>query len=148
MVQNRQAYGLAISAVMIISPLDRKLLRDLARLKGQMLAVSVVMGCGLAMMICTRSLIHTLEFTRDAYYEKHRMADVFGSLKRAPLALAERLAAIPDVAAVEARVVVGGKMHSVELDGVKTPSEVAPCGKVADLLVPVPDIIGDVMLTR
>ena len=91
---------------MIISPLNRKLLRDLARLKGQMLAVSVVMGCGLAMMICTRSLIHTLEFTRDAYYEKHRMADVFGSLKRAPMALAERLSAIPDVAAVEARVVV------------------------------------------
>ena len=75
MVEDRQADSLAISAVMIISPLDRKLLRDLARLKGQMLAVSVVMGCGLAMMICTRSLIHTLEFTRDAYYEKHRMAD-------------------------------------------------------------------------
>ncbi len=119
MVEDRQADGLAISAVMIISPLDRKLLRDLARLKGQMLAVSVVMGCGLAMMICTRSLIHTLEFTRDAYYEKHRMADIFGSLKRAPMALAERLVAIPDVAAVEARVVVD---VTLDLPGLAEPA--------------------------
>lgn len=91
---------------MIVVPLDRKLFRDLARMKGQILAVSIVMACGLAMMICTRSLILTLEGTRDAYYEKYRMADVFGSLKRAPLAMAERLAEIPGVAAVEPRVVV------------------------------------------
>jgi integrase len=52
------------------------------------------MACGLAMMIMTRSLILTLEGTRNAYYEKHRMADVFGSLKRAPLLLAERIAGI------------------------------------------------------
>lgn len=91
---------------MLISPLDRKLFRDLARMKGQMVAVSLVMACGLAMMICTRSLIRTLESTRDAYYERHRMADVFGSLKRAPLALADRIAQIPGVAAVEPRVVV------------------------------------------
>ena len=37
------------------------------------------------MMIMTRSLILTLESTREAYYQRHRMADVFGSLKRAPL---------------------------------------------------------------
>lgn len=104
---------------MIISPLDRKLFRDLARMKGQMFAVSVVMACGLAMMICTRSLIRTLESTRDAYYEKHRMADVFGSLKRAPLALAERLASVPGVAAVEPRVVVN---VTLDLPGMAEPA--------------------------
>ena len=91
---------------MLILPLDRKLLRDLSHMKGQMLAVSLVMACGLAMMIMTRSLILTLEGTRDAYYERNRMADVFDSLKRAPMAMAERVAAIPGVAAVDARVVV------------------------------------------
>ena len=45
----------------MLAPLDRKLLRDLARMKGQMVAVSLVMACGLAMMIMTRSLILTLE---------------------------------------------------------------------------------------
>lgn len=96
----------SLDKAMLILPLDRKLLRDLSHMKGQMLAVSLVMACGLAMMIMTRSLILTLEGTRDAYYERNRMADVFDSLKRAPMSMAERVAAIPGVAAVEARVVV------------------------------------------
>ena len=90
----------------MLAPLDLKLLRDLGRMKGQVLAVSLVMACGLAMMIMTRSLILTLESTRAAYYQSHAMADVFGSLKRAPLAVAERVAALPGVAAAEARVAV------------------------------------------
>jgi putative ABC transport system permease protein len=95
----------------MIHPLDRKLLRDLSRMKGQVVAVSLVMACGLAMMIMTRSLILTLESTRDAYYQQFAMADVFASLKRAPLAMAERVAELPGVAAVEPRVAV-----SVTLD--------------------------------
>ena len=90
----------------MISPLDRKLLRDLARMKGQVVAVSLVMACGLAMMIMTRSLILTLESTRDAYYQKYALADVFASLKRAPLAMADRVAELPGVSRVEARVAV------------------------------------------
>ena len=86
--------------------LDRKLLRDLGRMKGQVVAVSLVMACGLAMMIMTRSLILTLESTRAGYYQQYAMADLFATLKRAPLAMAERLGALPGVAAVEARVVV------------------------------------------
>lgn len=90
----------------MLAPLDRKLLRDLGRMKGQMVAVSLVMACGLTMMIMTRSLILTLEGTRDEYYQKHRMADVFVSLKRAPLSLVERIGQIAGVAAVEPRVVL------------------------------------------
>jgi putative ABC transport system permease protein len=73
-------------------------------MKGQMVSVSLVMACGLAMMIMSRSLILSLESTRDAYYERHRFADVFCDLKRAPNALRTRLAQIPGVAAVETRV--------------------------------------------
>lgn len=90
----------------MISPLDRKLLRDLSRMKGQVIAVSLVMACGLAMMIMTRSLILTLESTRSAYYQQYAMADVFATLKRAPLAEAKPLEELPGVAAVEPRVVV------------------------------------------
>ena len=104
---------------MLIEPLDKKLLRDLSHMKGQMIAVSLVMACGLAMMIMTRSLILTLEGTRDAYYQHNRMADVFGSLKRAPLAMAERLAKIDGVAAVEPRVVVD---VTLDLPGVAEPA--------------------------
>ena len=90
----------------MLASLDRKLLRDIGRMKGQTVAVSLVMACGLMMMITTRSLIRTLEGTRDAYYERNRMGDVFGSCKRAPLAVADRLSEIAGVAAVEPRVVV------------------------------------------
>ena len=90
----------------VIPPLDRKLLRDLGRMKGQVLAVSLVMACGLAMMIMTRSLILTLESTRSVYYQHEAMADVFATLKRAPLMAAERFKTLPGVATVETRVVV------------------------------------------
>ena len=85
----------------MISLLDRKLGRDLRRIKGQAIAVSLVMGCGLAMMIMARSLIFSLESTRQEYYEANRFAEVFAILKRAPNALAPRLAAIPGVATVQ-----------------------------------------------
>jgi putative ABC transport system permease protein len=81
--------------------LDRKLLRDLRRMKGQAVAVSLVMACGLAMLIMSRSLIHSLESTREEYYQAHRFADIFAGLKRAPMSLIDRVRAIPGVAAVE-----------------------------------------------
>ncbi len=105
---------------MLIEPLDKKLLRDLSHMKGQMIAVSLVMACGLAMMIMTRSLILTLEGTRDAYYERYRLADLFDSLKRAPLALADRVAEIDGVAAIEPRVVVDA---TLDLPGVAEPAQ-------------------------
>lgn len=84
------------------SYLDRKLVRDLGHIKTQAAAVAVVMGCGLAMMVMARSLIHSLETTRREYYETHRFADVFAHLKRAPLTLATRIADLAGVATVQA----------------------------------------------
>ena len=89
-----------------MSLLDRKLLRDLRGLRSQALAVALVMACGLAMMIMTRSLILSLASTRDAYYEEHRFAEVFARLKRAPNSVREQLAAIPGVAAVQTSIAI------------------------------------------
>ncbi len=103
----------------MISPLDRKLLRDLGKMKGQIIAVSLVMACGLAMMIMTRSLILTLESTRSAYYQKYAMADIFANLKRAPLAVADELNTLPGVATVETRVAVD---VTLDLPGLSEPA--------------------------
>jgi len=103
----------------MIAPLDKKLLRDLSRMKGQVIAVSLVMACGLAMMIMTRSLILTLESTRAAYYQQYALADVFASLKRAPLAMADRVAELPGVSVVEPRVVVD---VTLDLPGLSEPA--------------------------
>ncbi len=103
----------------MISPLDKKLLRDLAKMKGQVLAVSLVMACGLAMMIMTRSLIMTLETTRTTYYQRYAMADIFATLKRAPLSVADQLATLPGVATVETRVAVD---VTLDLPGLSEPA--------------------------
>jgi putative ABC transport system permease protein len=89
-------------------------------MKGQMAAVSLVMACGLAMMIMSRSLILSLESTRDAYYAHNRFADIFSDLKRAPNPLRTRLAQIPGVAALETRVT--GKA-TLDLPGLLEPAD-------------------------
>jgi putative ABC transport system permease protein len=102
-----------------MSLLDRKLLRDLRSLKSQAFAVALVMACGLAMMIMTRSLILSLENTRDEYYHAHRFAQVFVKLKRAPQAVAGELAAIPGVAAVQTGIAL---QATLDLPGMDEPA--------------------------
>ena len=103
----------------MISHLDRKLLRDLNRMKGQAVAVALVMACGLAMMIMARSLIHSLESTRREYYEAHRFAEVFAQFKRAPQSLAARIATLPGVATVQPEISV---QVTLDLPGLDEPA--------------------------
>ena len=100
----------------MISNLDKKLWRDLRKIAGQAVAVSLVMGCGLAMMIMARSLIYSLESTRQEYYEANRFADVFAYLKRAPNSLVARIAEIPGVAAVQPGISVQVTLDITNLD--------------------------------
>lgn len=85
--------------------LNRKLLRDLWNVKEQAIAIAAVIGCGVAVFVMSLSTLQSLLATRDAYYDRYRFADAFTHLKRAPLALAERIAEIPGVARVEPRIV-------------------------------------------
>lgn len=88
----------------MLSPLDRKLLRDLARIKGQAAAIGLVIALGVLMMVMMTGLVNTLDQTRLAYYDRYRLAQVFAPVTRAPEPVLARLAAIPGVAAVEGRV--------------------------------------------
>jgi putative ABC transport system permease protein len=90
----------------MVRPLDRKLLRDLWSLKGQALAISLVIGAGVAMFIMYLSTFDSLRLTQATYYERYRFANVFAGLTRAPLYVRDRVAEIPGVARVDARVVV------------------------------------------
>ncbi|HSP99586.1 MAG TPA: FtsX-like permease family protein [Candidatus Dormibacteraeota bacterium] len=85
--------------------LNRKLVRDLWHLRGQMIAIALVVACGVAVFVSTRAAYESLLMSRDAYYAEYRFADVFVHLKRAPDALAARLARIPGVASVQPRIV-------------------------------------------
>lgn len=85
--------------------LDRKLLRDLWALKTQAIAVALVMASGVATLIMALSTVSSLRAAQRAYYDRYEFADVFTRVKRAPDALAQRLALIPGVARVQTRVV-------------------------------------------
>ncbi len=99
--------------------LDRKLFRDLWGMRGQILAIVLVIACAAAMSVMSLSTQQSLGQTQTTYYERYRFADVFALLKRAPNTLAERVAEIPGVARVQTRIVA-----SVTLDvrGLKEPA--------------------------
>jgi putative ABC transport system permease protein len=90
---------------MTITALNRKLLRDLLAMKTQALAIAMVVAAGVAMYVMYLATFDSLYRTRDAYYDRQRFADLFASLKRAPLRVADEIAATANVSAVETRVV-------------------------------------------
>jgi putative ABC transport system permease protein len=82
------------------------MLRDLWLVKGQALAISLVLACGVAVLVMSLCMLDSLEQTRAAYYERGRFAQVFAHLKRAPNSLADRIAEVPGVSQVQHRIVV------------------------------------------
>ena len=89
---------------MRLATLDRKLLRDLKRLRAQAIAVSAVLACGVALFVMATGMYDSLERARDDYYDSARMADLAVSVVRAPDPVANELAALPGVNALETRV--------------------------------------------
>ncbi len=99
-----------------MSPLDRKLLRDLWHMKGQASAIGMVIAVGVAMLVMMTGLVTSLSETKATYYERYRLADVFAPVTRAPNHLTTRLAAINGVSAVEPRVVGGALIDLPDRD--------------------------------
>lgn len=90
---------------MKLKPLDRKLLRDAWHIKGQVLAIALVIASGVGLLVMALSSLTALDETARAYYERYRFAHVFARVERAPQRLVERIRDIPGVQAVETRVV-------------------------------------------
>ena len=92
------------------------------------------------MYIMYLSAFDSLQVTRSTYYERQRFADVFASLKRAPLSLGSRIASIPGVSQAETRVVVD---VTLDVEGLAEPA--------TGRLVSIPDtqrqILNDVALS-
>lgn len=102
-----------------MAPLNRKILRDLWRIKGQALAIALVIASGVAMYIMSLGTLYSLQETRDAYYERYRFAQVFVPLKRAPLRLKNDIAAIDGVKTVDTRIV---KSVTLDIPGLSEPA--------------------------
>ena len=90
-----------------MSALHHKLYRDVWTLRGQAVAIALVIGAGLSAVIMSLITLDSLVATRDQFYTRHDFAQVFAPLKRAPEAVAGRIAEIPGVGIVETRVTAG-----------------------------------------
>ena len=106
---------------MVISPLRRKVLRDLTRLWAQVLAIALVLAAGVATLILGNGAYASLFETRARYYEDYRFADIFADVTRAPRALLGEVSAIEGVLDAEARIV---KLGLLDLAGMKEPGSV------------------------
>lgn len=102
-----------------VKALDRKLFREVARLRGQALTIAVVVASGVACYIALQSAWRALYQSRDLYYETNRFADVFAHLDRAPKSVALRIAELPGVARAHPRIV---EQVRLPLDGLVSPA--------------------------
>ncbi|MCU7838233.1 MAG: ABC transporter permease [Candidatus Thiodiazotropha sp. (ex Troendleina suluensis)] len=98
--------------------LNIKLIRNLWKLRGQVLAIAVVIASGVAVLVMSLSALQALHDTAAAYYERQRFADVFTNVKRAPRRLVERISAIPGVRSVEVRI---KQVATLSIEGFEEP---------------------------
>jgi putative ABC transport system permease protein len=88
----------------MLTSLDRKLFRDLWGMKGQALAIALVVAGGVAVHLVAEGMLTSLAETRRAYYERYRFADVWAPVVRAPNDLIGEIRQLPGVVAAETRV--------------------------------------------
>ncbi|MEZ6015765.1 MAG: ABC transporter permease [Planctomycetota bacterium] len=115
--------------------LDRKLLRDMFAMRGQLLAIAAVVASGVATLVTMRSALGSLQRAMSATYAVQRFADVFARLERAPQSVAAELARVPGVAALETRVVAEVTVAPPEASG----AAAATVGLITGRFVSIPD---------
>lgn len=91
--------------------LHRKALRDLWLMRGQALAIALVIASGIAMLVMSQATLDSLRNTAAQLYLDDRFSDVWSQLKRAPNSVADRLRELPGVAEVETRIAAGAKVE-------------------------------------
>jgi putative ABC transport system permease protein len=98
------------------SSLHIKLWRDLWRLRAQSLAIALVIAAGVGMVVMSFGMIRSLEATREAYYDRYRLADVWAPLKRAPESVMDQVRDIKGVAIAESRITAAATLDVAGID--------------------------------
>ncbi|MBT5918944.1 MAG: ABC transporter permease, partial [Alphaproteobacteria bacterium] len=96
--------------------LDKKLFRDLWHIRGQAIAIAVVIACGVSTVVMSFGTLTSLQVTKNAYYERQNFANVFASLKRAPKSVLDHIREIPGIKKAESRVVAGATLDVVGMN--------------------------------
>ena len=100
----------------MIAAIDRKLWRNLLAMKGQAIAIVLIIACGVASFVTMVTAHRGLRTSRDTYYARYRMADVWAPLKRAPRSVLHDLEEVEGVRRVEGRIVFDVTLDLPEVD--------------------------------
>lgn len=84
--------------------LSKKLLRDIQTLRLQIIAMSLLISCGVGVLLASWSSYDSLRKAQQSYYQKYNFADIFVELSRAPQHLVARAQQIPGVRIAEGRI--------------------------------------------
>lgn len=90
--------------------LTRKAVADLWHLRGQAIAIALVIAAGIANLVMAQSTYASLAQTRARFYADYAMADVWAVCKRAPESLLARIAALPGVRVARSRLLAFGNL--------------------------------------
>lgn len=93
-----------MSYLLRVSPLNRKLLRDLWHIRGQALAIAVVIGCGIGMYVMSKATLESLLQARSDYYHREHLAEIIAPVVRAPRSVVDALNQVSGVALVQSRI--------------------------------------------
>lgn len=95
----------------MVKSINKKVWRDLFRMKTQVITVALVIASGVAALVAFLSTQDSLKLAQSRFYHEARFADVFAELKRAPLSLEKQLNQIPGVVSLETRIVKDYLLH-------------------------------------
>ncbi|MBU3699443.1 MAG: ABC transporter permease [Candidatus Kapabacteria bacterium] len=107
---------------MVMPTLTIKLFREVRHMRGQMIAIILVIAAGIANYVAFQSTHSSLVLSQQAYYDASNFGDIWVQVRRAPEALRERIASIDGVTSVDLRVVA-----SVVID---IPGLIEPAGGI------------------
>jgi putative ABC transport system permease protein len=100
----------------MVRALDKKLLRDVWRMRLHAIGVILVLACGLSVFVMAVGMRGSLERTRAQYYAERKMADLAVSVVRAPQRLASAMADAPGVAIAEDRIAGMALLDLTQID--------------------------------
>jgi putative ABC transport system permease protein len=89
----------------MVTALDRKLIRSLWRMRGQVLAIALVIAAAAATFVLSTGVHGSLTATRDAYYARNGFGNVFAGMTRAPRSMVAQVAQIPGVQRAEGSII-------------------------------------------
>lgn len=100
----------------MFSTLNKKLYRDLWTLRSQVIAIALVVACGIGAYIMAVSVLDSLKEAKDIYFDRYRLADIFASAKRVPLHLGEQIGELEGVRTVYPRVLFAATLDVTGLE--------------------------------